>query len=40
MTEEQRTAFRVLQQQDLKVGRVWALKERVRTFWEYPDSRP
>jgi transposase len=35
MTEAQRTAFRALQCEDLKVGRAWALKERFRTFWEY-----
>jgi transposase len=35
MTDEQRTAFRALQREDLKVGRAWALKERFRTFWEY-----
>ena len=35
MSDEQRTAFRVLQHEDLKVGRAWALKERFRTFWAY-----
>ena len=35
LTEEQRTAFRALQREDLKVGRAWALKERFRTFWAY-----
>jgi len=35
MTVEQRTAFRTLQGEDLKVGRAWALKERFRTFWAY-----
>jgi transposase len=35
MTDEQRSAFRALQREDLKVGRAWALKERFRTFWEY-----
>jgi transposase len=35
MTDEQRTAFRALQREDLKVGRAWALKERFRTFWAY-----
>lgn len=35
MTEAQRVAFRALQQQDLQVGRAWALKERFRTFWAY-----
>jgi transposase len=35
MTSPQREAFRALQQEDLKVGRAWALKERFRTFWEY-----
>ena len=28
MTPDQQTAFRVLQRQDLKVARAWALKER------------
>jgi len=35
MSDEQRTAFRDLQREDLKVGRAWALKERFRTFWAY-----
>ncbi len=35
MTEEQRTAFRALQREDLKVGRAWTLKERFPAFWEY-----
>jgi transposase len=35
MTSPQREAFRALQQENLKVGRAWALKERFRTFWEY-----
>jgi transposase len=35
MTAPQREALRVLQREDLKVGRAWALKERFRTFWEY-----
>lgn len=35
LSAPQRAAFRALQQQDLKVGRAWALKERFRTFWEY-----
>ena len=35
MTAAQRATFRALQQEDLKVGRAWALKERFRTFWEY-----
>jgi transposase len=40
MTPPQRAAFRALQQEDLQVGRAWALKERFRTFWEfrYPGS--
>ena len=36
MTEAQRVAFRALQREDLQVGRAWALKERFRTFCEYP----
>jgi transposase len=39
MTETQRAVFRALQREDLLVGRAWALKERFRTFWEYPLPR-
>jgi transposase len=35
MTDAQRATFRGLQRSDLKVSRVWALKERFRQFWEH-----
>src|SRR5215475_7166913 len=35
LSTEQRAVLRVLQGEDFKVGRAWALKERFRTFWEY-----
>jgi transposase len=35
MSEEQRRAFRRLQQGDLKVARAWVLKERIRRLWQY-----
>ncbi len=35
MSLEQRRTFRVLRQSDLKVGRAWALKERLRQLWPY-----
>ncbi len=35
MIADQRATFRTLQHTDLKVARVWTLKERFRQFWEY-----
>lgn len=32
---EERARFRSLMQEDLKVGRAWALKEDFRHFWDY-----
>lgn len=33
--EEEKQRFNVLMQDELKVGRAWALKEAFRKFWEY-----
>jgi len=35
MTPAQRALFQALLQQDLKVARAWALKERFQNFWDY-----
>jgi len=35
LSPEQQQVLRVLQREDFKVGRAWALKERFRTFWVY-----
>lgn len=34
-TDDERTRFRLLMRDELKVGRAWSLKEAFRHFWDY-----